>query len=60
MIQMKVMLLLTLTEFDFKSNYARKAAKGPDIYGGYAYTTGSGIGPTPAGGLPMRVEKRAK
>ncbi|KAJ6132004.1 cytochrome P450 [Penicillium samsonianum] len=60
MIQMKVMLLLTLTEFDFQPKYAQKAARGPDIYGGYAYTTGSGIGPTPAGGLPMRVDKRVK
>lgn len=60
MIQMKLMLLLTLTEFHFQPRYDLKAAKGPDIFGGYAYTTGSGIGPTPAGGLPMRVDKWVK
>ena len=58
LIQLKLVLLLTVRQFDFELAYDPQSTRGPDIYGGLAYVTMSGTGPTPAGGMPMRAVRR--
>ena len=58
LIQLKLVLLLTVRDYDFELAYNSKASKGPDVYGGLAYPTLSGTGPGPADGLPMVAVRR--
>ncbi|OGM46403.1 hypothetical protein ABOM_004743 [Aspergillus bombycis] len=58
LIQLKLVLLLMARQFDLELAYDPQSTRGPDIYGGLAYVTMSGTGPTPAGGMPMRAVRR--
>nr|UOH28367.1 AceR [Aspergillus alliaceus] len=60
LVQLKLVLLLVVREFDFELAYESRSSRGPDIYGGPAYVTLSGTGPGPAGGMPMRVVQRSE
>jgi cytochrome P450 len=60
LVQLKLVLLLVVREFDFELAYGSQSSRGPDIYGGPAYVTLSGAGPGPAGGMPMRVVQRSE
>lgn len=60
MMEIKIVLLLTLREFDFESLYHHPRGNwpaAPEKHGGRAYQM-IALGPKPAGGVPMRVRMR--
>lgn len=59
MLEMKMILLLTLRDFDFEPAYDAKAPKAPEEYGGSAYQMLE-FSPKPAAGLPMKVKARGR
>jgi hypothetical protein len=56
MLEIKLVLLLTLREFDFIPAYDDKDPSAGEEYGGQAYQV-TGLGPAPSKGLPMRAKK---